>query len=375
MMKNLNITLPYVECGVFEGHHIDHVKSIWGGECIGIDTYKSQSDHQYPDGSNVSQSHFDKIFASVSERHRIIRDDSILASSSFQDGSVGCVYLDSNHGYRHVTQELNAWWPKVADGGILAGDDFRTGLSEDKSTWFAVSQAVMDFTKKNNLALFRTSDGLDWYILKRGYYTPDEIVVISNFHGNFWPDCIKDNHRKYCEHFGYTYEAMSLPPPPGTDPQWSKISAIQKTWDMYPEKKIIWWIDADIVFTNPIPLHIWSLHGFDLIGGAYKIQGFYEGLLNTCWFGVRTQPHMREVIDRSLNYREYARRYPHEEGALTKILSPRANDNILLEDVHHIAPSTFWGSYSHDSWMQHIIGMHGKARLAILEDCCAMAKL
>lgn len=373
-MKNLAIDKPYVEVGVWKGEHLDHVKHVWGGECIGVDPYEPQDD--YPDSANhASPSEMAQMYLDVSKRHRVIRKTSVEAAHDFEDESLGCVYLDGNHTYRAVMQDLHAWWDKLAVGGVMAGHDYQNGLIGDhKQSWFGVAQAVDDFAREMRLARFVTSDRQDWYFIKEPYHDRSEILLISNFYGD-WPQCIISNHRLYAEVCGYDYVPYGCEPPPHRDPQWSKMVAIQTAIRDYSDKKFIWWVDADIVFMNPVPLHPWCFQRFHLVGGAYKVSGFWEGLLNTCWFGFQNQPFMHDVIRRAMEDHDYWRRYPHEEAGITRVIAPRANDNVILEDIHHPCPATYWGHYSTDSWMLHVIGMHGPIRHSILRDCCAMSRL
>lgn len=48
---------------------------------------------------------------------------SLEASKLFPDKSVDLVFIDANHGYSHVKQDLLAWLPKVRSGGFLCGHD------------------------------------------------------------------------------------------------------------------------------------------------------------------------------------------------------------------------------------------------------------
>jgi hypothetical protein len=54
-------------------------------------------------------------------RHTHLHIDSVEASKLFHD--VDFVFLDSDHSYEGVSRELDAWWPKVVNGGVLAGHD------------------------------------------------------------------------------------------------------------------------------------------------------------------------------------------------------------------------------------------------------------
>jgi predicted O-methyltransferase YrrM len=56
----------------------------------------------------------------------IIREDSWRASEHFPDRSVDLVFLDADHSYESVRRDLLAWFPKVAQNGVLCGHDYTT---------------------------------------------------------------------------------------------------------------------------------------------------------------------------------------------------------------------------------------------------------
>ena len=49
---------------------------------------------------------------------------SMDAVRTFDDNSLDFVYIDGNHDFLNVTQDINAWFKKVRPGGILAGHDY-----------------------------------------------------------------------------------------------------------------------------------------------------------------------------------------------------------------------------------------------------------
>jgi hypothetical protein len=49
---------------------------------------------------------------------------SVEASKMFQDKSVFMVFIDAGHDYESVKQDVQAWKPKIQEGGILAGHDY-----------------------------------------------------------------------------------------------------------------------------------------------------------------------------------------------------------------------------------------------------------
>jgi len=46
------------------------------------------------------------------------------AVSVFQDGSLDLVYIDGNHEYKHVCEDIRLWLPKIKRGGIISGHDY-----------------------------------------------------------------------------------------------------------------------------------------------------------------------------------------------------------------------------------------------------------
>lgn len=54
----------------------------------------------------------------------LIASDSAKAAGLFADGSVWSVLIDADHSEEAVALDIEAWRPKVAAGGWLAGDDY-----------------------------------------------------------------------------------------------------------------------------------------------------------------------------------------------------------------------------------------------------------
>jgi hypothetical protein len=67
------------------------------------------------------------------------------------------VYIDANHSYESVQQDIASWWPKVRSKGIIGGHDF---------TWEhdGVIRAVTEFSVNQRLQLRVKSP--DWWIEK-----------------------------------------------------------------------------------------------------------------------------------------------------------------------------------------------------------------
>lgn len=75
---------------------------------------------------------------------RIIQQFSMNAVKEFADESLDFVYIDGNHDYKYVRQDIGAWTRKVKLGGIVSGDDYCVTSAGDTG----VIRAVHDFIKE-----------------------------------------------------------------------------------------------------------------------------------------------------------------------------------------------------------------------------------
>lgn len=53
-----------------------------------------------------------------------LRMTSVEAAQQIEDKSLDFVYIDANHEFQYVAQDLALWTPKVKAGGIIAGHDY-----------------------------------------------------------------------------------------------------------------------------------------------------------------------------------------------------------------------------------------------------------
>lgn len=79
----------------------------------------------------------------------IVREDSMSAARAVPNGSLDFVYIDGNHGREFVTQDLEAWVPKVRRGGIVAGHDY---VTTHRKPWLQVKPAVDAFVRARRIA-------------------------------------------------------------------------------------------------------------------------------------------------------------------------------------------------------------------------------
>lgn len=81
---------------------------------------------------------------------------SVTASKEFEKETVDVVFIDANHSYEAVRNDLEAWWPKIKKGGIMAGHDYFNPPPD------GVKQAVDEFFQSLDLSI-QIKEGC-WYV-------------------------------------------------------------------------------------------------------------------------------------------------------------------------------------------------------------------
>lgn len=75
------------------------------------------------------QKHYEKAYNLVQEQFKEDPNVTILKMSSLEalahtPDQFDLVFIDANHEYTHVKQDILSWLPKVRPGGILSGHDY-----------------------------------------------------------------------------------------------------------------------------------------------------------------------------------------------------------------------------------------------------------
>ena len=166
-----------VELGVHTGHFSEFLLRETKGTTLHcVDPYFKFPTAEYKDAMNdKSQADFDSMFQGVQsrlkvmfgERAQMVRHVSIDAAKQFQNESIDFLYLDGNHAYKNVMEDLECWLPKMKKGSILVGDDvcdfeehLRDADGNVRKDWspgcygyYGVYKAVCDIKKKYSLPL------------------------------------------------------------------------------------------------------------------------------------------------------------------------------------------------------------------------------
>ena len=77
--------------------------------------------------------------------YTLLRMTSKDAVNQFADASVDFIFIDGNHTYEYVKQDIELWWPKVKCGGMMSGHDYgEGGVSRAVDERFGVLRSVVD---------------------------------------------------------------------------------------------------------------------------------------------------------------------------------------------------------------------------------------
>lgn len=95
----------------------------------------------------------------VRNQVNLIKGESLDIVSNYEDNSLDFVFIDASHDYDSVMADLEAWYPKVKNGGLFAGDDYM-------QNWPGVIKAVDEFSNKHGVVAKPVPNSYHWYIEK-----------------------------------------------------------------------------------------------------------------------------------------------------------------------------------------------------------------
>jgi len=155
------------EIGVKSGLFAKHIYEISQPKKIFlIDCWESQKGSYEIDSTN-NQNH-EKCYKDVLNHFGkyknaiIIKDYSQNACKCFENNFFDWVYIDANHTYDAIFNDINNWWPLIKNNGYICGHDYFTDY------WVDVELAVNNFLKlnKKNLYALTLSKYPSWCIKK-----------------------------------------------------------------------------------------------------------------------------------------------------------------------------------------------------------------
>ena len=159
------------EIGVFASQNFKRFLESDPKIVVGVDAWINDGNPGHND-SSFTQEQLDEqyeYFKSFMHKYptiRLYRQYSHDAVKNFPDEYFDLIYIDADHSYEGVKQDLEDWWPKVKKGRFFTGDDYSRQHAPVSGMEFGVIEAVDEFVKNNNLTVYKLpSNG--WAIIKK----------------------------------------------------------------------------------------------------------------------------------------------------------------------------------------------------------------
>lgn len=157
IVRSLNVKNPKIaEIGSYHGGSIitlaiatmDILPTVFSIETFTGNLDNTVDGHPLPS----KKRYFEQIRKYDSVGVTLIQLDSFYASNLFDNEFFDFVLIDANHSEEHVKKDIESWYPKIKENGIMAGNDFN---------WESVKNAVNKFFKYEA----NSSNGV-WWIKK-----------------------------------------------------------------------------------------------------------------------------------------------------------------------------------------------------------------
>jgi predicted O-methyltransferase YrrM len=160
-----------------------------GGTCVEIGVFKGEFsaailrlnqprrlfliDTWSPDAIDLANFDADSICASVRDRFAdairagtvtVIREPSATAAARFSDTSLDWIYIDGDHRYDAVRQDLELYFPKLRIGGYIVCDDyhyagnFGDGVTRAVDEFMARRMCRKVFKRRSQFVMRKLSD-------------------------------------------------------------------------------------------------------------------------------------------------------------------------------------------------------------------------
>lgn len=141
-----------VEVGVARGRYSKVLlENNPGLKLYGVDPWEAHEGYaDFEDQNQLSDYHQTARETLAPYNFVEIQKYSMDAVNDFEDGSLDFVYIDANHVFPYIMDDICAWTPKVRPGGVVSGHDYRLEVwrPHKKKAWVShVPYAVTAYTQ------------------------------------------------------------------------------------------------------------------------------------------------------------------------------------------------------------------------------------
>lgn len=150
--------LKIIEIGVYKGRctalwNVELINKNISYEYYAVDHFLGSVEHNKDvDYWEITNNNLSLILDKI----KLIKNDSESESKNHPNDFFDIIYIDASHDYESVKKDINCWYSKLKDGGIICGDDYIDG-------WPGVIQAVDEFFKDKEINLIGHQQ---WWVKK-----------------------------------------------------------------------------------------------------------------------------------------------------------------------------------------------------------------
>jgi len=157
------------EIGVQRGVFSEHLLRYWKGRVLHcVDPWLPFDPSEYVERKDNVDAHTHEVYyqetlgrlSRFGDRSHVLRLTSAEAAPHIPDGSLDFVFIDAQHHYTAVKEDLTLWHPKLRGGGLLCGHDWPLDYGPPK---FGVRKAVEEFAASARLQITVSDDGESWF--------------------------------------------------------------------------------------------------------------------------------------------------------------------------------------------------------------------
>lgn len=129
---------------------------------IGVDHYQAYQDWDREIPQHEQDHNYAKLVHNMTvmgPRFQLLKMNTKDAAAKLEDNSFDFVFIDADHSMKSVLNDLDNYWPKIRNGGIIAGHD---------SNLFSVNFAVTSWAKRKGIdpTTINMLENQAWYFTK-----------------------------------------------------------------------------------------------------------------------------------------------------------------------------------------------------------------
>jgi hypothetical protein len=152
-LKNHGMNNNICEIGVRRGRNFKKLLTCEPKLAVAIDHWKADVPLPMNDMS-FTQDQYDDDYKFVCDNFKppqclIIKENTNEAVKRFKNEFFDYIYIDADHSFYGAYKDITDWWPKIRNGGVLAGHDYLNGCINGVE--FGVKSAISLFINKYNI--------------------------------------------------------------------------------------------------------------------------------------------------------------------------------------------------------------------------------